>query len=367
MQALTPTLFPCYAEADREIANEIANFLDRGADVRVFLEEGCMAAGEDLAAKAREGRMADAVLVLFSRRSLPSRWARSQWEAALVHEPAAEGVRIAFARCDDCVPPRVLMPCFDLRGRRLSGMRELKRWVRHRAVTWVPPQEPRCPDREADVEVLAILLADRAGTETVESLALALEFGRECREDFDEILMTDASGRSLAAAAGDLAAQLGLRLEGDLESNLERLRDFCRDRRFLVIVAGVDGFDAAELSFGGRCSTAIVPDGGIAVSGDSLAAIQRALNRPSRQMPWEEVCDLVRQGRRLSTAEGRLAECYELMRQWHATAELRGDRRVLDESAREMVWILESWGRTEEAFQLDRRRALEFDEQMSLF
>ena len=76
---------------------------------------------------------------------------------------------------------------------------------------------------------------------------------------------------------------------------------------------------------------------------------------------------LARLGRRLAREQGRMAECFELMQQWHAAAEEEEDRAVLSESAREMVWILEGWGRTEEAERLEERRAIEFDEQMRLF
>ena len=114
MQALTATtIFPCFAPADRPLAERLAALLERGAEVRIFLDEGEMQPGEELAGKAREGRMADIVIVFFSRNSMPSRWPRAQWEDALVKEPAAEGVRIAFVKCDDCVPPRVLTPMFE--------------------------------------------------------------------------------------------------------------------------------------------------------------------------------------------------------------------------------------------------------------
>jgi hypothetical protein len=53
-----------------------------------------------------------------------------------------------------------------------------------------------------------------------------------------------------------------------------------------------------------------------------------------------------------------------MMQQWHAAAEACGDRAVLDESARELIWILLSWDRADETRHLDYRRACEFDEQM---
>ncbi len=60
------------------------------------------------------------------------------------------------------------------------------------------------------------------------------------------------------------------------------------------------------------------------------------------------------------------AELFELMEQWRAAAEERGERAAVDESAREMVWILEGWGMTEEARRLEIHRAAEFEDQMML-
>ncbi len=223
MQALTRTLFLCYATADREIATKIASFLEAGAPVRVLLAEGEMRAGEDLVQKAREGRMADIILVLFSRNSLPSPWPRSKWEAALQAEPLEDGVRIAFLKCDDCAPPRVLTPQFDVSGLPVAMFRRLKRWVR--AGTF---SEPSVNNRDLSqkVEALGVGIADRPGAATIDGPTLALEFTRVFREDFDDVIRLECGGRSLASLAGDLATQLGLRLDGDLDSNLARLRSY---------------------------------------------------------------------------------------------------------------------------------------------
>ena len=75
---------------------------------------------------------------------------------------------------------------------------------------------------------------------------------------------------------------------------------------------------------------------------------------------------MARTGRRLTRDQGRIAECYELMQQWHTIAGQHQDRKILDESAREMAWILEGWGRDHEALALHQRRAAEFDDQMHL-
>jgi hypothetical protein len=351
MQTLTaPTVFPCYAAADRAMAERLAALLERGADVRVFLDEGQMEEGADLAEKAREARMADIVLVLFSRNSMPSRWPRAQWEDALVKEPAAEGVRIAFLKCDDCIPPRVLTPMFDA-----ARLRDVKRWVRGSEAG-----EPPAAEFSADLEVLGIAIADRPGAETVTSIALAGEFARAFSADFDAVFHLDSATGTLADMAGDLAWQMGLNLDGELAGNLEHLRVFSEARRFLVVLEG----EAPDcLIFGGRCSTLISTEPG-EPSADTLRQLARAFDAAE---DWTEACRLARQARRVAHEQLRLAECCEIMTQWRAMAEERGDRPVVDEASRELVWILDGWGRTEEARKLEQTRAMEFDEQLPLF
>jgi hypothetical protein len=357
VQALSPaTIFPCYAPADREVVREAADFLQKGADVRVFLEEGELREGDDLAQKAREGRTADVVLVFFSRRSLPPRWARAQWEDALLKEPAAEGVRIGFVRVDDCNSPKVLTPCFELSPRKRDGFRRMKRWIRGGPSTYA--------GLSPELEVLALAIADRPGLETVETAAAAAEFANACRDDFDATFRVHCPGRSVTALAGDLGWRLGLQLDGDLAANLDRLENFCMNRRFLIVLEGADDRAAEALVFPGRCSTLIATEAGPPDS-DPLHDAQRAMS--SGTLDWADMCRVARAGRQIATGRRRLAECYELMQQWRHIAEERGDRDVLNESAREMVWILESWGREDDALRLEHHRAREYDEQMRLF
>lgn len=351
MQALTATtVFPCYAAADRPLAERLATLLERGADVRVFLDEGEMAAGGELAEKAREGRMADVVIVFFSRESMPSRWARAQWEGALVTEPAEEGVRIAFVKCDDCIPPRVLTPMFEA-----TRLRDVKRWVRGSATS-----EVAAPGFSADLEVLGIGIADRPGVETVERIAVAREFVRCFRGDFDAVIEVDCVTGTLADMAGELAHELGLHLEGELADNIDHLRVFCEARRLLIVL---EGGAPGELVFGGRCSTLISEEAGEA-SGDELRTIARAFDATE---DWGELCRLARQARRIAREQFRLTECFEIMKQWRTMAEENDDRPAVDEASREIVWILDGWGRTEEARQIEQVRAGEFDEQLPLF
>ena len=106
------------------------------------------------------------------------------------------------------------------------------------------------------------------------------------------------------------------------------------------------------------------PPGG-AVGEEELWTAQRVL-LDAKNAGFEEVCQFARLGRRLLRDQGRIAEMYELMQQWHAAAEARGDLPTLDESSREMVWILEGWGRYDEARRLEYHRVAECGEQMFL-
>jgi hypothetical protein len=351
VQALTKTLFPCYSPGDRELARAVADFLQRGADVNVFLEDGEIREGEDILSKARDARTADLVLVLFSRESMPGRWRREQWQPALIDEPAEEKVPIAFLRCDDCIPPKVLTPTFGPRQ-----FRELKRWVRGHV--------PESSRSDGELDLLGIAVADRPGTELASSAEIAAEFAREFRQDFDAVMTLQCGTRSSAALAGDLGAQLGLRLEGPLPENLERLTEFCSSRRFLIVLEEVPELIPHEFVFGGRCSTVASPDGRTREA-DPIRDAQRIVAGPDTR--WPELCAAARLGRRLLRDSGRMAELHELMVQWHSAAEDEVDRQALDESAREIVWILEAWGRSEEAQTLEFDRACRFDDQMPLF
>ncbi len=362
---MSPIVFPCYAPADRDAAASIAAFLENGADVRVLLDEGELRPGEDLVQKARQGCAADIVLVLFSRHSLPSPWPRAKWEGAMQTEPAELHVRVAFLKCDDCVPPRVLMPQFEFAGLPLASLRQLKRWIRNGSYTKAPLHHPELAE---NVEELGLAIADRPGVARVDRFLAAAEFTRMFRQDFDDVLHLECGGRSLAALAGDLASQAGLRLGGDLESNLAELRRCFAGRRLLVWLEGPSQEEAAAFTMEGRGSTLIstAPREEAPREEDSLRSIQFRLRNPETASDWESICRLARLGARLATAEGRTAECFEILLQWHELAKVQADRRAGEESTREIVWILEGWDRFEEARRWEQERATCYDDQIAL-
>ena len=166
-----------------------------------------------------------------------------------------------------------------------------------------------------------------------------MEGGREAVHDFEAVLWVSCLGRSLAQAAGDLGAQLGLRLDSTARENCARIREFLRDRRCLVVLDAPSAEAAAALQMEGRTSTLR--------TGDAV--------RPMAATPIS-----VAQARALAAA-GRFAEAYEM---FYALLDAWVDTETC---ARELTWICEHWDRIEEAnalrFQYGRGAA----EQLSLF
>jgi len=499
-------VFPCYSTPDREIVHELAAFLERGAGVEVLLEEGEMPPGGDLIAKAEEGLSADVVLVLLSPEAVPPRWVLERWKSVFWEQAAEVGTALATLLCRDARFPDLLRRknFFDLRQNRLAAFRAIKRWLMSlsplpREASFVPARQPSFKGRDAELETLCALLADTPGMAVLEAAAgagktaLALEFARRHQEDFDAVFWLTGGSRTAAALAGDLAAQLGVRLDRDLESNLNELRRLAARHRCLLILDDAVAATAALLAPRGRtsvlmntrhndlapalsaaavpldasssrdpaqladtirnlegpaqrllsamcaCATSGFPldmavrtadaeaeeardmvagfvsqdvlapldENGprflvpalvlerVALRGDAkrwaryhaLAAAgvfdaQTGAENPAADLTaywpdllhafawaleadWPLASKLARRALTWAKAQDRLAEAFEILQDWQRAAERQGDRRVLEDCAWEQIWILEHWGRTGEAREIDSIRRKHYADQLA--
>ena len=498
-----PKVFPCYSTPDRELVHQLAAFLERGAGVEVLLEEGEMQPGGDLIAKVEEGLSADVVLVLLSPEAVPTRWILERWKSVFWEQAAEVGTALATLLCRDAKFPDLLRRknFFDLRPNRLAAFRAIKRWLMSlsplpRKAPFAPARQPSFNGRDAQLETLCTLLADTPGMAVLEAAAgagktaLALEFARRHQEDFDAVFWLTCGSRSAAALAGDLAAQLGVRLDRDLESNLNELRRLCARHRCLLILDDAVAATAALLAPRGRTSVLMTTRTDDLAAALSAAAIpleasfshatslladtirkldgapQRLLsamcacaasgfhldmavrtadaepeeardivagfvsqnvlapmdeNGPRFLVPamvrervalrgdgdrwaryhalavadlfgaqtsdaedltahwpglqqafawaleadWPLASKLARRGLTWAKAQDRLAEAFEILQDWSRAAGQRADRRVLEDCAWEQIWILEHWGRTREARELDSMRRERYADQLS--
>ena len=330
------TVFLAHARADRDAARQLAEFLEFGCDLTCYVEDGMIGPEHDLISMAEEGLSADVLVLLLSPASSPVRWVRERWEPVLFDRARRGGVEVITVLLRECSFPALLRRRNFIDGTTnwLIAQRLLKRWF------W---QQERGPASSPGTEFSSSLenqystLADRGGTALV-SGADASRFAREATEDFAAVLWVPCHGRTLAQAAGELGHQLGLTLDGTAEDNCSRIRDVLAARRCLVVLDGPGPGVSAELTAGGRTSTAVTREAVTILETPQTLAYAR---------------DLI--------AARRYAEAYELLyRLLDAVVEPEA-------CARELTWICEHWDRVEEANVLRFNYGPPGGEQLMLF
>jgi len=458
------TVFPCFAKEDSQIAHELSEFLERGASVQIFLQDGEIRPGETIVSKASEGLQAAVILLILSPKSAPARWVRREWEPALLAQPRAEAVKVSTILARSCEFPALLRrdSFFDLTQDRLGGFRQIKRWLLgldpgRREPEFEPARQNHVNGRDAEMEKLRQTLADVPGIAALDGVGeipLALEFARQSKRDFEGLVWLSCTDQTLASVAGDMASQLGMTLEGDVEENVRELGRFCAQRRLLIVLD--DASEHAErLVPGGRSSSLLVSRGGnprpaapipmavhacgnapfrlpliaemagldfraagrlleeLVESGSviqldvrypryvthcmvrdtesarahaqavcrlfahwatddsecqaDLPQLRRALDWALSQEDdeaWALARDLAKRGVALMMRKRRQAEAFEALAAVSRVAERREDRSTLEDCSREQVWILESWGRMDEAQRIFSSRRALYEDQM---
>ena len=255
------TVFLCHARQDSEIANHIAQFVVRGADVRCFVEDGAIGSPSELMERIREGQTADVILVLLTPQSSPAKWIREEWQAAIFDEPASAGIPVGILLVGECTFPALLRRknFFDLAANRIDGMRDVKRWLAGLGKEQSAPEGlPLVTREECDIEPLVCSLADAPGALEA-SLSQALAFTRGYWRDFDSVRWLHCAARPFVSLAGDLCAALQIRSQGDLEENLAQIREHCISYRPLLIFDGITKSLFTQISPGGRSSSIAIP------------------------------------------------------------------------------------------------------------
>lgn len=123
---------------------------------------------------------------------------------------------------------------------------------------------PSAPDyfvgREAALEILGKCLAEPGavvpliGMPGLGKTSLAITFAHRQQNDFEGIYWIGCAGQSLSASAAELCAQLGVKPEGDPESQIREIRRRCAERHCLLVLDNVESNDIRGLIPEGRCS-----------------------------------------------------------------------------------------------------------------
>ncbi len=134
--------------------------------------------------------------------------------------------------------------------------------VREPSRSSLPARPPIFVGREAEIAELRARLSESAvvpvqGTPGLGKTTLALEFVHRYKADFEAVYWLQCVERDLAALAGELMFQLGVRIEGDLEKILHDLRAECASKRCLLVLDNVEDGAPGALIPGGRASVLV--------------------------------------------------------------------------------------------------------------
>jgi hypothetical protein len=166
----------------------------------------------------------------------------------------------------------------------------------------------------------------------------AKRFAAEAERDFEAVLWVPCHRRSVVQATGELGAQLGLVLDGQVKENGERIQAVLAERRCLLVLDSADEKTRSALTARGRTSTLVTAE-------------------PVHLLETPQTLEYARE----LVSKLRFAEAYELLYQLlDAVVEP-------DFSARELAWICDRWGRIAEGNRLREQCNLPPTRQMDLF
>jgi hypothetical protein len=195
---------------------------------------------------------------------------KEEWTDAYWDQVESQHTKLAGVLYRDCRIPRLLRnkKYFDLRTNQPEGFRLIKTWLlgerpRVPPVVHLPQRPPLVIGREQEIEELRHRLQEPGSVAYLSGLAgrgettLALEYAHRYQGDFEAVHWLPCQVRTLVQMAGELAWQLGLKLDGELDSVVRQLTGHCASKRCLLILDNVEDDASARLMPAGRTSVLI--------------------------------------------------------------------------------------------------------------
>ena len=263
-------VFLSHSSKDKPFVRELADALEAGGEIKVWLDEREIGYGENIVLKIGEGLDADAVLLILSPDSVESKWVKEEWTDAYWDQTNTQNTKLAGVLYRDCQIPRLLRnkKYFDLRTNQTEGFREIRSWLL--GLRSAPPPIIHLPQRPAlfiergpELEDLRNRLREPGSVAYISGLAgrgkttLALEYAHRHQRDYESVHWLPCQGRTLVQIAGELTWQLGLKLEGDIDTVIHELTGHCARKRRLLVFDNVEDDTPVRLFPGGRTSVLI--------------------------------------------------------------------------------------------------------------
>jgi hypothetical protein len=183
------SVFLSHSSKDKPFVRDLANELETGGDIKVWLDERQIGYGENIVLKIGEGLDADAVLLIISPDSVDSKWVKEEWTDAYWDQVENQRTKLAGVLYRDCIIPRLLRnkKYFDLRTNQPEGFRQIKSWLLDlrppvAPPAHLPPRNARFIGREEQIETLGQQLKEEGSLAYISGLGgrgettLALEY-----------------------------------------------------------------------------------------------------------------------------------------------------------------------------------------------
>ena len=265
------SVFLSHSSKDKPFVRELADFLRREGGIKVWLDEGEIAPGQNIVSSIRKGLDSDFVLLVLSPDSVRSNWVEEEWTDAVWEQVNRGRTKLVPVLYRDCSIPRLLRnkKYVDLRTNQPEGFRAIRTFLLTQKLAeptkynQLPARPPLFVGREDELAELRARLQAPGSVSHITGrpgqgkTTLAIEFAYRYQQDFEAVYWLPCQSLSLPLIASELQRLLGLKLEGDLDSIVRELKGACSRKRCLLILDNVEDEEPGKLIPGGGASVLV--------------------------------------------------------------------------------------------------------------